>query len=208
MISLPSGIKSIIFDLGGVLVDLSTEKTAEAFAALADISTHNVFQAYTSNPDFNAYEKGDISDSDFRNAVRRIFSINASNFEIDQCWNAMLLNLPSTKLTLLEALKQHFKTIVLSNTNAIHLNYIERFMLNGSPLELLFHKAYYSHKVRMRKPELNIYTHVLEENNLTPEQTIFLDDSQENIDAAKSLGIQTIHITHSDLIFDIFKKYD
>lgn len=208
MTSLPKGVNSIIFDLGGVLIDLSTEKTAAAFAVLAGISIHDIFLTYTSNPDFNAYEKGDISDSDFRNAVRRIFSMEASDFEIDQCWNAMLLNLPATKLKLLEVLKQHFKTIVLSNTNAIHLNYIERFMLNDSPLEMHFHKAYYSYKLRMRKPELNIYAHVLEDSNLIAEQTIFLDDSHENINAAKSLGIQTIHITHPDQVFDIFSKYD
>ncbi len=208
MTSLPKGVTSVIFDLGGVLVDLSAEKTAAEFAVLAGISMPDVFLAYTSNPDFNAYEKGDISDSDFRNAVRRIFSTDASDFEIDRCWNAMLLNLPTTKLKLLEALKQRFKTIVLSNTNAIHLNYIERFMLNGTRLERHFHKAYYSHKLRMRKPELNIYSHVLKENNMIAEQTIFLDDSRENINAAKSLGIQTIHITHPDQVFDIFSKYD
>lgn len=208
MNSLPSGINTIIFDLGGVLVDLSPKRTAEAFAALAGISALDVFQAYTSNAEFNAYEKGEINDPEFRNFIRRIFSVNASDSQIDQCWNAMLLTLPTTKLTLLETLKGHFNTVVLSNTNAIHLKYIEHVMLNGRTLDSFFHKAYYSHKVRMRKPDPIIYTHLLEDNNLASGKAVFLDDNIENIEAAKLLGIQTIHITHPDLVFDLFKKYD
>ncbi len=208
MTSLPAGIASIIFDLGGVIIDLATEKTAKAFATLAGISESDVFQAHLLNAGFTAFEKGEMGSNEFRDAIRTIFSITATDYEIDACWNAMLVGLPAKKLILLEKLRAHFKTFLLSNTNAIHLSYIEAVMLNGRVLDTFFHKTYCSHKVGMRKPDPIIYKHILEQNNLAAEQTIFLDDNKENIEAAKLLGIQTIHIANPDRAFDIFKKYD
>jgi glucose-1-phosphatase len=198
------GISTIIFDLGGVIVDLSPQATADAFAALANVPVQQVFKAYTLNPDFNSFEKGELTESDFRNAIRRIFSVEASDAEIDHCWNAMLLGLPSAKLDLLQKLMGDYNTLLLSNTNSIHLDYIEDRMLAKSSLDRFFNKAYYSHKIGMRKPDTEIYQHVLKENKLLPEQTVFMDDNIENILAARSIGIETVHITHPDMIFEIF----
>jgi epoxide hydrolase-like predicted phosphatase len=208
MTSLPVGISTIIFDLGGVIVDLEIEKTANAFAALSNTSLDEVFHAYQANIEFNAFEKGEINSAEFRSAARRIFSVSASDNEIDLCWNAMLIDLPKNKLVKLEKLMNHFSTLLLSNTNDIHLSYIEKEMLAGGSLDKFFHKAYYSHTLGMRKPDAIIFEHLLHKHNLIPAKTVFLDDNKENIEAAKQLGIQTIHITHPDLFFDLFKKYD
>jgi putative hydrolase of the HAD superfamily len=208
MISLPARTSTVIFDLGGVIVDLSIENTANAFARLAGITQCDVFHVYQSNDAFNAFEKGEIKNDEFRDFIRKVFSATAPNSEIDGCWNAMLVGLPTQKLKLLEKLKTQFKTLLLSNTNGIHLSYIEDVMLKGACLDDYFHKAYYSHKVGMRKPDSIIFEHVLADNVLDPSQTVFLDDNKENIDAAKSAGIHTIYITQPDMVYDIFKKYD
>ena len=94
---------------------------------------------------------------------------------------------------------------VLSNTNNIHMQYVNRVFLGGQTLDGHFHKCYYSHEVGMRKPEPEIYKHVLQDAGLMASETIFLDDNVENLDAAKLLGIQTKHITHPDEVYDLFK---
>lgn len=208
MTSLPASTSTVIFDLGGVIVDLSIENTANAFARLAGITQRDVFHVYQSNDAFNAFEKGEIKNDEFRDFIRKVFSVTALDPEIDACWNAMLVGLPPQKLKLLEKLKAQFRILLLSNTNEIHLSYIEDVMLKGSSLDDYFHKAYYSHKVGMRKPDSIIFEHVLADNALDPSQTVFLDDNKENVEAAESVGIKIIHITHPDLVYEIFKKHD
>lgn len=208
MTSLPAGIHSIIFDLGGVLINLSPERTIHAFAAFTGVSNEAVRRAYATDPVFAAYEKGQITDQAFRDSVRSVFSSQVDDAEIDQCWNAMLVDFPGATLTMLQTLKQHFNTFVLSNTNTIHLKYVNEVMLQGNPLDNWFHRGYYSHLMGMRKPELEIYTQVLQDNKLIPEKTIFLDDNEENVKAAQSLGIKTIHITHHMQVLDLFNGYD
>ena len=206
--SLPTGINSIIFDLGGVLINLSPERTIHAFAEISGVSNEAVKRAYASDPIFIAYEKGQITDQKFRDSIRSIFSSHVDDTEIDRCWNAMLVDFPVATLTMLKTLKNHFNTCVLSNTNTIHLKYVNDVMLLGKPLDDWFHKGYYSHLMGMRKPELEIYTHVLQDNSLIPERTIFLDDNEDNVKAAQSLGIKTIHITHHTEVINLFNGYD
>lgn len=208
MTSLPAGIQAVIFDLGGVIIDLSLDRTLTAFATLTGASKADIQNAHGSNPVFMAYEKGEVSDQEFRDSIRKLFSVQATDTEIDHCWNAMLVDLPVSTLSMLEKLKKHFRIFVLSNTNTIHINYVNEIMLQGKVLDSWFHKAYYSHLLRMRKPELKIYQHVLEQNRLIPNQTIFLDDNPDNLKAANSLYIQTLQITHLQQVRDLFHSYD
>lgn len=208
MTSLPAGIQAVIFDLGGVIIDLSLDRTLTAFATLTGASKADIQNAYGSNPVFMAYEKGEVSDQEFRDSIRKLFSVQATDTEIDHCWNAMLVDLPVSTLTMLEKLKKHFRVFVLSNTNTIHINYVNEIMLQGKVLDSWVHKAYYSHLLGMRKPELEIYQHVLEQNRLIPNQTIFLDDNPDNLKAANSLYIQTLQITHLQQVRDLFHSYD
>lgn len=208
MTLLPAGIQSVIFDLGGVIIDLSVDRTLEAFSRLTGASPLDIQQAYASAPFFKAYEKGEIDDEQFRNSIRKYFSIQSTDSEIDHCWNSMLVDLPVSTLTMLENLRKHFRVFVLSNTNAIHIKYVNEIMLQGKELDSWVYKAYYSHLLGMRKPELEIYQHVLEQNRLNPKQTIFLDDNIDNIKAANSLYIQTRHITHLQQVRDLFHSYD
>lgn len=208
MTSLPAGINSIIFDLGGVLINLSPERTIHAFSESTGVSNEEVKRAYATNPVFIAYEKGQISDQQFRDSIRSIFSSHVDDVEIDRCWNAMLVDFPVSTLMMLKRLKSHFRTFVLSNTNTIHLKYVNDIMLQGNALDGWFHKSYYSHLVGMRKPELEIFNYVLQDSSLIPERTVFLDDNEDNVKAAESLGITTIHITHHTQVLDLFNGYD
>ena len=201
-------LKNLIFDLGGVILDLSVDHTLESFARLSNMPRPRVVEIYSSARGFLDYEKGLIDDAAFRDFVRETFSISAEDQAIDECWNAMLRGIPQVKLELLTRLQREFRVFLLSNTNAIHLHHINEMMLPKGPqqrsLDDYFHKAYYSHRMGKRKPEAEIFEQVLEENHLVPEQTLFLDDYAINIEGASALGIKTVHVTSPNLILDYF----
>ena len=201
-------VKNLIFDLGGVILDLSVDHTLQSFAKLSDLPKERVQDLYVKAPGFLEYEKGLIDDATFRDFVRQTFAIQAADAAIDECWNAMLRGIPALKLDLLLRLQNEFRVFLLSNTNAIHLEYINGQMLpkdsGDNSLDRYYHKAYYSHRMKKRKPDAEIFEQVLEENNLLPEETLFLDDYAVNIEGAKALGIKTIHVTSPHLILDYF----
>jgi glucose-1-phosphatase len=183
----------------------------EQFSALSGLDKQRVKDLYASTPGFEEYEKGLMSDKDFRDFVRAVFAVQSSDEEIDTCWNAMLLGFPIRKLNLLQSLKKNFSVYLLSNTNNIHVNYINQIMLPGithpgNSLESYFHRAYYSHIMKKRKPNADIFEQVLNENSLLAHETLFLDDNLPNIEGAKQLGIQTVHVVTPDLILNYFNE--
>ncbi len=201
------GIKNIIFDLGGVIINLSVEKTHQAFAEISGLPLIEIQNIVHQGAFFHEYEKGLINDDDFRNHLRESLQIKVSDPELDNAWNAMLLDIPIERICLLEQLKPRFNLILLSNTNNIHLQSFNSqiHQLTGfSAIDQYFHHAYYSHLVKMRKPDVEIYDHVLQSNNLIPQETIFLDDNTDNLVGASKTGIKTFHVQYPDQIFSLF----
>lgn len=201
-------IQNIIFDLGGVILNLSVESTLRNISRLSGLPADQVLEIYHSRPEFLEYERGEITNEEFRNSLKDIFGITSLDTELDTCWNAMLGEIPPERIELLRELKSKYKTYLLSNTNAIHLDCFSGMVKKAHGLESLdplFHKAYYSHLMKMRKPDPSIYEYVLKENGLKANETIFLDDNVANLKGAASVGIQTFHVTHPDLIFSLFR---
>jgi len=206
-ILIPHEIKNIIFDLGGVILDLDVARTHRAFGELGGFSTAEIQSMAASEVFFNDFEKGLLSDKQFRDTTRAFLKTNASDEEIDAAWNAMLLKISPEKYPLLEVLKTKYQVFLLSNTNTIHLqhfNELVRHDTGRSELDFYFHKAYYSHRMNMRKPDTEIYVHVIGENKLTPKETLFLDDNVDNLKTAAAMGIQTIHVTSPEMILSLF----
>jgi putative hydrolase of the HAD superfamily len=203
MTTIPSGVSTIIFDLGGVIVDLDVSKTVEAFADLSGMSHSMITGLYSRHPEFLQYERGELTDAAFRSMLRHVFSLHVSDTALDAAWNAMIRGVPDRKLELAAALKKEFNVVVLSNTNNIHIRYVNSILPN-TPFESYFHKCYYSHEVGMRKPEPRIYTHVLEDTGIQPGNALFLDDNEENIIAAHALGIHTFHVQDPKQVYDVF----
>lgn len=203
-----SSVKNLIFDLGGVILDLSVDHTLESFSSLSGLSKERIQEIYYSEAGFLAYEKGEIDDDAFREFVRKTFSIQADDATIDESWNAMLRGIPPVKLDLLTRLREPFRVFLLSNTNSIHVHHINNVMLRNIPgarnLEHYFDRAYYSHTMGKRKPDAEIFEQVLEENDLDPRETLFLDDYAINIEGANAVGIRTLHVTSPTLILDYF----
>ena len=187
-------IKNIIFDLGGVIINLDVPKTFKNFARLGGISERQVMSMVESSSLFHDYEKGLIPSQTFRAGVKRLLRKNLADQEIDDAWNSMLLDIPTNRLSLLEELKGKYNLFVLSNTNDIHIEAFNEIINQSYDLNKyhqLFDYIYYSYRINKRKPEAEIYRHVLDEQNLVPEETIFFEDTRDNIDAAAALKIQT-----------------
>jgi glucose-1-phosphatase len=200
-------LKNLIFDLGGVILDLSFQRTFDAFARLANIDAEAVANSYYGRPEFFAYEKGELTDEEFRAILRKLFAISASDAELDACWNAMLVDIPLNRIQLLEKLRGRFQIFLLSNTNSIHAKCFNQMIKNRTDypsLERLFDKAYYSHEIKMRKPDPEIFECVLNDSNISAHDTLFLDDNLDNIQSAKRMGIKTIHVSHTDMLLTLF----
>lgn len=199
-------VRTIIFDLGGVILDLDVARTVKTFAEMADITHGEAETIFHTSPEFNLYEKGGMTDQQFRDFLKSAYTPKSSDKEIDNAWNQMLRSIPVVKLDLLETLKKRYQVLLLSNTNEIHLRYINANLLpaNSTGLDQYFHRAYYSHRMLKRKPDTEIFDQVLRENNLIPEQTLFLDDNLMNIQGAESVGIKTVHVTTSDVMLTYF----
>ncbi len=207
MVQADRSIKNLIFDLGGVILDLSVDTTLQSFAQLSGIEKNTVRHLFVSSPEFESYEKGELSDADFRQFVKTLFAVQAPDDELDACWNAMLLHIPKKKLQLLEILKTKYNVYLLSNTNNIHVHYINNTLLprvQCDSLDDFFHRSYYSHRMKKRKPDAEIFQHVLDEGNLVPEETLFLDDNKANVEGAQRLGIRAVHVVSPDMIYDYF----
>jgi glucose-1-phosphatase len=202
-------IRNLLFDLGGVILNLAPQCTIEAFARLVNRDPDMVLKTYHERHEFSAYEKGDLTDEAFRTALRQMFATQATDDELDACWNAMLLDLPLERIQLLQKLRSRYQLILLSNTNAVHVrhfNQIVKSVTGQNTLDAYFDKIYYSHVLKMRKPEKEIYQHVLRSHQLVASETLFLDDNLSNLEGAQAVGIKTFHVQHPDLIFTLFNE--
>lgn len=186
--------KNIIFDLGGVLININYSLTSLAFEGLGVTNFDTLFSKASQTQLFDLYEKGLISSGEFRKQMKAFLPDSVNNTMIDAAWNAMLLDFPKERLDFLQQTKQTHRTFLLSNTNDIHIRKINEQLMQQYGIQNLngfFEKVYLSYEVNKRKPDVEIFEQVLSENNLNPSETLFIDDSPQHIEGAKKLGIQT-----------------
>lgn len=198
-------IKNIIFDLGGVILNIDFERTENAFRELGiDNLSHYITQFHITSF-FREYEIGKIDDAAFIKSIRSL-SIKAFTEErAINAWNALLLDFPQERIELLQKLKEKYRLFLLSNTNVIHHKEFQQRLYNqtGHYLEDIFEKAYYSHAIGLRKPDVAIFQLVINENKLNPSETLFVDDIESNMAGAKEAGLQFLHIGPGTSILDL-----
>lgn len=203
-----NGIKNIIFDLGGVILNINYQLTYKAFEDLGVKDFTSLYNQFTLSSLFGDLEIGKIEKKDFLDAMLQHAPEGTTHQQIIDAWSAMLLDFPLRNLQILQQLRQHYNLYLLSNTNIIHMEAFNRILQSsrGIPsLAAFFDKAYYSHEIGLRKPEKEAYQFVLEENGLQPSETLFIDDTLPNIEGAKVAGIQTIHLLPPKTLADIFR---
>ena len=189
-----NNIDAIIFDLGGVIIGLDPNATINAFAQLSSKTSAAIENLYESAPLFKQYEIGAMSDSAFRDGIRHLLSIECEDELIDAAWNAMLLGISQERLDAMEMLKAHCQLFVMSNTNHIHIEKFDQILAGVNNLKTFkdyFDKVYFSHELGARKPHATAFTPIINEYNLDPTKTLFIDDRADNIQAASALGLKT-----------------
>lgn len=188
-------VKNIIFDLGGVILNLDMAATINGFQALGASSFTSVYTQLKQHGLFDEFDKGLISEQAFHSAFNQLTGLNLSFPAFEQVWNNMLLDFPEHRLLFLKELKPNYRTFLLSNTNDTHIRAFEAQLFSQwqlPNLEPLFEKAYYSCRLGMRKPDADIFRFVLDTNGLKAGETLFIDDSPQHVEGAKACGIKSI----------------
>jgi len=190
-------IKAIIFDFGGVILNIDYNKTCQAFIDLGVKQFADMYSQKNANPVFEQLEEGKITEEEFYQLFKKSANIQLTNQQIKEAWNAMLLRFRKQAIQTIALIKNKYSLYILSNTNIIHLQAVNKIYKEDVGEGLLhdyFDKIYFSHEIGLRKPGKEAYEYVLKENNLSSSETLFIDDSLQNIDAAKALGLQTIYL--------------
>ncbi|KAG0375442.1 MAG: HAD-superfamily hydrolase, subfamily IA, variant 3 [Linnemannia gamsii] len=201
-------LKALIFDLGNVLLRLNQSATAEGFKSLGATNFPTLSQHHNSQTIVDI-ETGKITPQEFRSAIRTSIGLpdTVTDTQFDAAWNAMLLDFPKGRLELMNTLRKEYgyKVYLLSNTNAIHIEYIDRVCLKDYKEETLdpfFDKVYYSHGIGYRKPSKEAFEIILKDQGLQAGECLFLDDMPENVEAAKACGLQAAQVdAETDLSF-------
>ena len=199
-------IKNIIFDLGGVILNLDYIKTENEFKKIGVLHFKELYNQKKQTVLFDDFEKGKIKPEDFISSFKESENLKIKEIDFINAWNAMLLEIPIEKLEFIENLKKNYKIFLLSNTNEIHIKKFENDLRKKNILKQFykcFDKIYYSSRMGKRKPDENCFNQVLEDNELSPENTLFIDDSIQHIEGAKKAGIKTFHLENNKSILDL-----
>lgn len=185
-------IKNIIFDFGDVFLNLDKGATTRAMQAFGSTAIKEQTLVLCHN-----YEKGLLTSDIFLTELKKEYP-KANLNQLEKAWNAIILDLPEDRLHFLENLAntKKYRLFLLSNTNSLHLTYVQNTIGKERYLRFTqaFEHCYFSHVMHKRKPDFDIYEQVLREKNLRPQETFFVDDTKENTQAAKLLGMHTWHL--------------
>lgn len=198
-------IKNIIFDLGGVIINLDTNKTITEFNKLSYMPFEAIYTQASQSDIFDNLDKGLISDEEFFYEIRKQIHYEGHDHELLQAWNAMLLDVPEKRLDVLVQMKQNYNTFLLSNTCEPHIAAFEHdlYLKHGvKNFNDYFDEVYYSCRLGMRKPDKEIFEFVLKKNNLKPQETVFIDDSVQHVRGAGECGISAFLLPKGEEIGD------
>ncbi len=201
-------VKNIVFDLGGVLLDIDPERTVRAFAAQGLTNVIKPGGWGYKQEVFLQMEEGKLTEDEFRNGVRELLPAPVSDAEIDKAWCAMLIDFPADRVTLLRQLKSKYNLYLFSNTNNIHVNYFHKLFHQkfGFSLSDLFVKDYYSNEINSRKPTLESFQFVMHDAALNSSETLFIDDSKDNIEGAERAGMHAFHLNGETSLRQLFRQ--
>jgi putative hydrolase of the HAD superfamily len=194
-------IKLIVFDYGGVIIDLYPEKTRSAFL---DLGLRNPDELYSPSGQvglFDDFDKGLIEPNEFLKELKKYFPSTVETDKIVDAWNAMLGNISTEKINFIRQLKEKYQVCLLSNTNEIHLEYIQSKNQPSNfsnSVEENFDKVYYSCRLGMRKPEKEIFEYVMNKHNVNPREILFIDDTPMHIEGANKCGWKTLKVERNE----------
>ncbi len=200
------GIKNLILDLGGVILELDVNRTIKAFHKLGFPPLESADIILLRYPFFLEFETGLMPAEEFLEKIARIAGDHVPRKRILEAWNAMILGFKRDSIELLLDLQKKFRLFLLSNTNAIHeIQY--NSLLNREHgiqnLDRIFEKVYYSHNLKLSKPDPEIFRYVLKDSELSAAECLYIDDTELHVKAARSVGLKAYHLVPPKRITDI-----
>ena len=200
--------KALLFDLGGVLIDVDYHRTINAFTALGFENAQQLYNQFDQNQLFDRYEKGEVSSGYFIDQLKPLSRIEVSTGQVVDAWNAMIGEFPIEKLNFINDLKQGIPCYLLSNTNEIHLKKaMEALKKTPYPeLDPLFKTCYYSHLIGKRKPDAETFRWVIDQMGFQAQNVLFIDDSPQHIEGAIQAGLKTKFYQKKEDLFELIKE--
>lgn len=189
--------KNIVFDLGNVLLRIDVSLSEFAFAQHGLNNFSYLYSLAKQTELFDKLEVGQISEDEFYSELRHLSNTNLSNDTIKTCWNALIIGFFPQRIQVLKKLKNEYRIFILSNTNIIHYQHYTNMLKEqglGLSLESLVDKAYFSHEIKMRKPNKDIFNYLVQDAQIQASETLFVDDSKVNILSAAEMGFKTLFL--------------
>lgn len=205
-----TNIKNLLFDLGGVIMDIRRENAVKALTDLGLKEADQLLGDYVQSGIFRSLEEGNISPQAFTHAVREYFPENSRNVtdrEIEEAFMKFLIGIPVHRLRALEELHKNYKIYMLSNTNIIMWEgeIVNDFTVDGHDINYYFDGIVTSFEAHSVKPDSGIFHYAIKKLGIEPSETLFLDDSVHNIEAASRLGFRTLHVPSDTEFTDLLK---
>lgn len=203
-------IKNLLFDLGGVIMDLVRDHCVRAFERLGMKDADDFLGVYGQKGAFLALESGKIDADEFHRQVRPMIDRpEVSDEEIDNAFNEFLVGIPVARLEALRALRKDYKIYLLSNTNPIMINsrIAEEFRKEGFEMADYFDGIFTSYEAGCCKPGKEIFDYTEREGHIKPDETLFFDDSQANVDAARSYGFNAVLVKPGDEFKNLLDEF-
>lgn len=203
-------LQAILFDLGGVIIDIDPERSLRTFEAMGHTDIRRIYGAMAEEGWFNRLELGEVAPVDLFTRLRSSLTKAITDADISTGWNALLGELPVERIQLLERLSRRYQLYLLSNTNPLHMATIHQLVQDQfgvSDMGYWFEQAYYSYEMGLRKPDPSIFQVVINDRLLDPAGTLFVDDTPANIESAAQLGFQTLHVPSHLSIVELMQSY-
>jgi putative hydrolase of the HAD superfamily len=186
-------IKNIIFDLGGVILNIDYQLTEKAFVQLGCANFHDLYSQARQTTLFDDFEEGKIDEAAFFFKLKELSGLDVSYLDLKKAWNAMLISLPESNYKMLGELSKKYRLFLLSNTNETHISAFTKLVEKVCPIsefEGVFEKVYYSNRIGLKKPGVAPFQKIILENDLNPNETLFIDDSTQHVEGARKAGLR------------------
>lgn len=204
------GIKNLLFDQGGVIVDIERDRCLEELRRLGMEAPERFVGLYKQDGPFFALENGDITLDEFHDALRPLMPSGVTNEQMDYAFSSFIVGIPLHRLQALRQLRKRYKTYILSNTNPLMFEGViaRNFAQEGLDVNAYFDGVTVSYLAHSNKPDRKIFDYAIATMGIVPEETLFFDDGQENLDAASRLGFKTVLVEPGCEFIDIINQLE
>lgn len=196
-------IKALLFDMGGVFLDVDFKKIFKAWEGISHLCAEEMQVAFTMDEAYRQHETGAITATQYFNHMRKELQLTGTDEEIEAGWNAIFGDLSDDVLDAIDLVGTKIPCYGFTNTNASHTLY---WSSHFPRIVSTFKHLFISNEIGLRKPDADAFEHILSYAGATAAEMLFFDDTTENIEGAKRVGIQTVLVTDASSVLNVLKR--